>query len=368
INWSYECFAEHRENRLYFTLGKVCWAYLGLQGFDDATPHQQWQHIQEMIHKLNEPEYYIVQWKDKVVFSLLPIGEIQQKFNDPVTAITTFYFTYLQHHALQTEKSSALSIIRARIKNIHQYLDSIQEKLTNLERDHPYKTWADLIMANLHNIPNGASGVSVENFYDNNRITEVPLKSTMSPQKVAELYYKKARNQVIEKKYLQQAIANKTTERASLEEAASEIENSTELKQVRTWASHFQLQKTRETEKVNVPYREIEYKGFMILIGKNAASNDELTLKYSYKEDLWLHAKDVSGSHVLIKYQAGKAFPNDVIEKAPQVAAYNSKRKNESLCPVIVTPKKFVRKRKGDPPGAVVVEKEEVILVEPCQA
>jgi predicted ribosome quality control (RQC) complex YloA/Tae2 family protein len=107
--------------------------------------------------------------------------------------------------------------------------------------------------------------------------------------------------------------------------------------------------------------------GFRIWVGKNAAGNDELTLKYSFKEDLWLHVKDVAGSHVIIKYQAGKKFPKDVIERAAQLAAYNSKRKNETLCPVVVTPKKFVRKRKGDPPGAVIVEREEVIMVVPAK-
>jgi predicted ribosome quality control (RQC) complex YloA/Tae2 family protein len=73
----------------------------------------------------------------------------------------------------------------------------------------------------------------------------------------------------------------------------------------------------------------------------------------------------VAGSHVLLKYQAGKNFPKEVIERAAQLAAYYSKRKNESLCPVVVTPRKFVRKRKGDLPGAVVVDREDVIMVEP---
>jgi predicted ribosome quality control (RQC) complex YloA/Tae2 family protein len=68
---------------------------------------------------------------------------------------------------------------------------------------------------------------------------------------------------------------------------------------------------------------------------------------------------------VLIKRQSGENYPKDVIEYAASLAAANSKRKNESLCPVVVTPKKFVRKRKGDPPGVVVVEREEVVMVEP---
>ena len=114
-----------------------------------------------------------------------------------------------------------------------------------------------------------------------------------------------------------------------------------------------------------MPYFEFEFKGFKIWVGKNAESNDQLTLKHSYKEDLWLHAKDVPGSHVIIKHQSGKPFPKDVIERAAQLAAYNSKRKTETLCPVAFTPKKYVRKRKGDPAGAVVVEREDVIMVEP---
>jgi predicted ribosome quality control (RQC) complex YloA/Tae2 family protein len=121
----------------------------------------------------------------------------------------------------------------------------------------------------------------------------------------------------------------------------------------------------KEKQEIVLPYHAVEFNGYHIWIGKNAKANDILTLKYAFKEDLWLHAKDVPGSHVVIKYKAGKNFPKDVIERGAQLAAYYSKRKNETLCPVAVTSKKFVRKRKGDPAGAVVVEREEVIMVEP---
>jgi len=125
------------------------------------------------------------------------------------------------------------------------------------------------------------------------------------------------------------------------------------------------LDKKKQGQVENLPFHEFEFKGYKILVGRNAEANDKLTLKYSYKDDLWLHAKDVAGSHVLIKYQSGKNFPKDVIEYAAGLAAYNSKRKNESLCPVAFTQKKYVRKRKGDPAGMVVIEREEVILVAP---
>lgn len=121
----------------------------------------------------------------------------------------------------------------------------------------------------------------------------------------------------------------------------------------------------RQDERKKLPYREFVYRGFRIWIGKDAASNDLLTQKHAHKDDLWLHARDVSGSHVVVKHQAGKQFSKDVTERAAQIAAFYSKRKNETLCPVTVTHKKFVRKRKGDPPGTVVVEREKVVMVSP---
>ncbi|MFM7855154.1 MAG: NFACT RNA binding domain-containing protein, partial [Flammeovirgaceae bacterium] len=155
-------------------------------------------------------------------------------------------------------------------------------------------------------------------------------------------------------------IAQKKKEMLEIEKKIRSVETSQDIKLVR---------KSNENGRIKneppLPYREFEFKGFKIWLGKNAEANDELTLKHSYKEDLWLHAKDVAGSHVLIKHQANKPFPKDVIERAAQLAAFYSKRKNDSLCPVTVTPKKFVRKRKGDAAGAVVVEREEVVMVEP---
>jgi predicted ribosome quality control (RQC) complex YloA/Tae2 family protein len=80
---------------------------------------------------------------------------------------------------------------------------------------------------------------------------------------------------------------------------------------------------------------------------------------------MWLHAKDVAGSHVVIKHIAGKAFTKEILEFAGALAAYYSKLKGSNLVPVTYTFKKFVRKPKGFEPGQVLVEKEEVMLVKP---
>jgi predicted ribosome quality control (RQC) complex YloA/Tae2 family protein len=113
------------------------------------------------------------------------------------------------------------------------------------------------------------------------------------------------------------------------------------------------------------PFRQFEFEGYRIWVGKSAANNDELTMKHAHKNDLWLHAKDVAGSHVVLKWKPGHEFPPKVIEHAAEIAAYYSKLKGSTLVPVAYTLRKFVRKPKGAEPGAVMVDKEEVMMVEP---
>src|SRR5690606_7060337 len=120
-----------------------------------------------------------------------------------------------------------------------------------------------------------------------------------------------------------------------------------------------------ENNEERKPYREFECMGWQVLVGKGAKENDQLTLKIAGKDDVWLHAKDVSGSHVIIRQKAGQNLPAPVLEYAASLAAWFPKGKNNSLCPVLYTPKKYIRKQKGMAAGKVKVERETVIMVPP---
>ena len=93
--------------------------------------------------------------------------------------------------------------------------------------------------------------------------------------------------------------------------------------------------------------------------------NDLLTFKYAKKTDFWLHARDVPGSHVIIRNPQNKPIPKPVIERAASLAAYYSKRQHEKLVPVQMTHRKYIRKTKDLSVGQVIVEREEVVIVEP---
>jgi predicted ribosome quality control (RQC) complex YloA/Tae2 family protein len=102
-----------------------------------------------------------------------------------------------------------------------------------------------------------------------------------------------------------------------------------------------------------------EFQGYQIWVGKNNKSNDQM-LKMSQKNDLWLHAKDVAGSHVIIK-KKGAQFPQAIIQYAATLAAKNSKAKTQQVVPVIVVARKFVSKPKNAAPGEVSLQKEEIV-------
>ncbi|HCZ35575.1 MAG TPA: hypothetical protein DHV26_06560 [Cytophagales bacterium] len=359
LDFSEDTFRAQQSNlpTYYFTFGKLVWEYWTTIKKDDKN---LWLAFQELVQELEIPRYYVIEKSDKLHLSLVPVGNILNQFDNPIETLNSFFLQYVYRETFTAQKLKQVKALHDQIKAGQNYIQKNEHKLTELQHDTHYQLWGDLLMANLHALTNGISQTTLTSFYDNQPVT-IKLKPELSPQKNAEVFYRKAKNQQIEINQLQKAIDTKTVELQRLNQKLTEVENSADLKQLKQTES----QTISKQKKEILPYHEFEHKGFRIWVGRNAEANDELTLKLAYKEDLWLHAKDVAGSHVIIKHQSGKNFPKDVIERAAQLAAYNSKRKTDSLCPVIVTPKKFVRKRKGDPAGAVVVEKEQVILVEP---
>lgn len=365
IDWSRDAFDKHQEKlpSLYFTLGKIPWLFLQGIGFNTHSTDQRWQALQGMLKSLEQPEYYITRIDGALTFSLLPVGNVERQFSDPLVAVTAFSQLYRSREGFESEQTRITALLRKRIAQAGDAWQRALSRLDALTAHDKFKEWADLLMANLHLTPEG-DRILVPNFYRNNEPETIRLQRDLTLQKNAAVYYGKSKKQQIEMRHLENLISQKEQELASLRDDLASVEGIKDLKTLRTFAGKYPPPASSD-ETESVPYHEQQMMGFRILIGRNAQANDELLQRFGYKDDLWLHAKDVPGSHVLIKHQAGKSFPKPVIEHAAQLAAWYSKRKTDTLCPVSVTPRKYVRKRKGDPAGAVVVERETVILVKP---
>jgi predicted ribosome quality control (RQC) complex YloA/Tae2 family protein len=309
---------------------------------------------------LNSSHFYLINQATGYKLSLLRAIDFVEEFTDPLVAITSFFEKEVKRNSLSIVKSKIQSDLNGQLIKADNYVRKIKEKLEELSKKSSNKQKGDLLMANLHKVAKRAKSITLPNFYDDTEIT-VKLNPDFSPQKNAERYYRKAKNEAKEIATLTANIKDKGALILKLKTNLSEIEKSDNIKLLQKWKPRHQ----KSNPEVVLPYKEYFMDGYRILVGKNAKHNDTLTLKIAKKDDLWLHAKDVSGSHVVIKQIPGRNFPEYIIEKAAQLAAFYSKRKTDSLCPVLYTPKKYVRKKKGTPFGVVFVEKEKVVLVEP---
>jgi predicted ribosome quality control (RQC) complex YloA/Tae2 family protein len=360
--------------KLFPTFGKEVRTYVAHRAAEagtNAAATVTWPLLQSVLQELNVPTYRLVTFEHRPTLVLVPVGETIRTYEGPIEAANGFYVAFNGQNVVERERAEVLRLLDKRTKRAQALLDANLQRLISRDDGPSHEQLGNLLMANLHNVPTGAGGrspetVTVEDFYRNNQPVSIRLKPDLSPQRNAEGFYRKAKNEKIEADHLQQQIDGREAELAQLAAHRAAIGPIPSLKELRRYVKqHSLFTETAASTDPTELFKEVHYEGFTIRIGRNAKNNDLLTQRYTYKEDLWLHARDVSGSHVVVKYRAGKPFPKTVIERAAELAAWYSKRRTDSLCPVIVTPKKFVRKPKGLAEGQVVVEKEDVVLVVP---
>jgi predicted ribosome quality control (RQC) complex YloA/Tae2 family protein len=343
----------------YFVLDRTVWSYLNGRGFDHSSTDEKWRLFEACIKQLAQPAFHLAETSGLPVFSLLPLPDTGRTYTDPMEALNRFATAWLSAAAFTKARTAALARLAQSEKQTEKSIQTLQNRLHELAHGRPYRQWADLIMAHLHQIKPGEKSFTASDFNTPDEPVTIPLNPDIPPQQNAAVYYRKAKNQTIE---LQQ-LANALRQR---EEALQQIR----ARQQRVRAAQLPGDLDPEVDTgarradAPQPFHRYEHMGYEILIGKNAAANDDL-LRHAHKNDLWLHVKDAPGSHVIVRHKGTQPFPKPVIETAASWAAYHSKRKTEALVPVAHTLCKYVRKRKGDPPGAVVVERESTLLAPP---
>lgn len=347
------------------TLGKEAIFFLNRE-FDTLFEQyqKQWNLVQKLLSTFGQSNFYIKIWEKKPTLSLVPYGgEIVQTCNSAIEACNAFYLNYVKFDVFDREKLALVTQVEKAIHKNNLAVKQLNKRILTFETGAKNDEIANIIMANLHQIPIKVSSIELFDFYRDENIL-IKLKPDISPQKNAENYYRKSKNEKTEIDFLKNSVAEKQMQVLSDLEQLETINRVTELKQLRLIAktlSRITIAKTTD----DFPFKETIFMGYQIWAGRNAQNSDLLTLKYAKKNDMWFHAKDVPGSHVVLKYKAGQNFPKPVLERAASIAAYNSKRKTDSLCPVIMTPKKHVRKTKNLAAGKVIVDKEEILMVEP---
>lgn len=341
-------------------LGKEVKAHLEETRFDALTDQEKWSRFEELNEKLNTNPIFLHAGP-----SISLVKACSKKTESAIEASNWLYNKTVRRFYLEKERNEGINKLKQRIKKSESYISKTRSKLAQVESARSPEEIANILMANLNSLQTGLTKAVLHDFYTDQPI-EIKLNRELSPQKNAENFYRKSKNRHQEIDTLKDNISAKETLIEKLSRQILYMQEISDTRELRKYLKDHGLTQKEKTHSENLPYHEFEVEGWQILLGKHAKANDELTLKVANKNDLWLHAKDVAGSHVVIRQKPGQNFPSHIIEKAAGLAAANSKRKTDSLCPVIYTPKKFVRKMKGAPAGQVIVEKEEIVMVEPA--
>lgn len=331
-----------------------------------------------------QDDAYLYRDGNRVRFSLIPVegAASSVRIEGVVAGLNMLLRTHFQLESYRIQYKILDQAIRKPLvkkqKTLASYLESIDQMMTLRNPEEI----GHILLACLHEIKPGLKKVTLKDLYaEGETEIDIVLDPKLSPQENATKYYNKHKNRKHKLVHIRQQVEELETD---VLEGMEDLESFDQLPAPETlilgangWEGDaFQmikpLSKKHRKEEIEaaskqLPFRMYKREGFEILVGKNARNNDELSFHFAAKNDLWLHAKDVTGSHVVIRHRAGKDLPPMVLEYAAQLAAFFSKRKQDTLVPVIYTPRKYIRKRKGDPPGLVAVDREQVIMVEPLR-
>ncbi|MBQ5712309.1 MAG: NFACT family protein [Oscillospiraceae bacterium] len=290
------------------------------------------------------------------------------------SALLDKFYTLRDRKDAMRQKSQT---VRKTVSNLCQRLKrkiAIQEKeLTATYDRERLRQLGDIISANLHRIRKGQKVLQAEDLYDEDmKLIDIPISELLSPQQNAAKYYKDyARMKTAEKELTKQlAIGREELEylKSVLEEldrAATEQELE-EIRQELQAGGYLKADsgKRRMKQSKLPPMRFESTDGYPIYVGRNNRQNDELTFKLARKDDIWLHASKVHGSHVIISC-GGTTPPDDTITQAAQLAAYYSETTGGQNIPVDVTPVKQVKKVPSGKPGMVIYHTYRTVIANP---
>lgn len=284
------------------------------------------------------------------------------------------------------EKKDAAERMKQRTADITRVLstnrDRLVRKLTNQRKElaesgdrERNRVYADLINANIYAIPKGADTATLINYFDPDCAEiEVPLDPALSAAANAQKYYKAYRKAQTAERVLAEQIEKGEAELLYLEsvaDALARVATSAEIDELReelAEGGYLRMRNgTKPTRVVLKPKTYISDDGFTILVGRNNVENDRLTTKTAKGSDIWMHVKNIPGSHVVVLCE-GQTPPDTTLTQAAVLAALHSKAADSKQVPVDYTPVKFVHKPAGAKPGFVIYDTNRTAYVDPDPA
>ncbi len=295
-------------------------------------------------------------------------------FDSASKLLDTFYYVKDKQDRLNQKSADLQKLITNNIDRCNKKSAILKNALKECEKKDKFQLYGELLTANIYSINKGDKFVEVYNYYtDVEEYVKIPLDENKTPSENIQQYYKKYNKlKKTEEAALEQLKSNKS-ETEYLQSVLTNIKNCDsydEIEDIRrelVETGYIKFKKTSAKAKASQS-KPLHFKstdGADIYVGKNNIQNDYLTLKFSEKQDIWLHTKNIPGSHVIIKNN-GK-ISDKTLEEAAILAAFYSKAKDSTKVPVDYTEVKNVKKPSGAKPGMVIYTTNKTIFVDPYE-
>lgn len=293
------------------------------------------------------------------------------RWEDFSSLLDEFYEERDRQDRMRVKAQDLLRLLANASERLSRKINLQRGELARSEDREHLRVCGDLINANLYRIERGSAFADLENFYDENRLMRVKLDPALNATQNAQKYYKEYRKAKTAQQVLGEQIAQAEQELLyvdSVFDCLSRAQSESELNEIRQeLREEGYLKAVRDKRKPPAPLAPLEFvssEGFRILVGRNNRQNDKLTLKQANNNDIWLHTKNIPGSHTIIV--TGGRQPGDAtLKEAAMLAAYHSRAKDNSQVPVDYTQVRYVSKPQGAKPGMVIYVHYQTLFVTP---
>ena len=328
----------------------------------------------KIVENIKDKNYYPIFIKDEMNNNKdfycfdLNLYEKKENVGSLSKLVESFYHNNSLRDRINQKASGFKKILTTKLNRLTNKYLAMNDELLNNQSKEDLKNYADLLSINIYKIEKGMKKISVGNIYDNMKDIEISLDEKKSPRENIEAYYKKYKKLKTADEIIKTELPKIEEEMKYIKQILETIEIITELNELSEIEEELislgyvrKSKKNKQKLEKSKPYIFETDSGALIYVGKNNLQNENLTLKFANKNDIFFHAQDVPGSHVILR---GANLTEDDYKIAGFLAGYYSYFKNEGYANVDYTEKKHIRKAKGTGLGMVYYDNYKTLFID----
>jgi len=356
--------------------------YYNIIEYNNSPTRQEiYENFKRFINNLHENLSYNIYTNKLGIlkdFYSLKLKSLEEDFllipyNDSNTLMDAFYEKKDKQDRLQNKSTDLQKLIHTNIERCNKKSKILNETIKECAEKESIRIKGDLLTSYIYTIKKGDSDCTLLNFYNENEeeYIKITLDKTKTPSENVQRYYKKYNKLKISEEYAKVQLEKNIEEIEYLNSVLTNITNAEsydeidEIKNELIETKYIRFRKNNKNSKkskTSKPHHFVSSDGIDIFVGKNNLQNDYLSLKFANKNYLWLHAKDIPGSHVIV---CSFDVPNKTLEEAAIIAGFYSKGKDSLKLSIDYTKVKELKKPSGSKPGMVIYHTNKTLIINP---